>query len=271
MAAVDVLIPTCDRPAALAVTLTALIAQTFDDYDVTISDQGELRSACESGEVTAAIRVLQLHGHRVSLRQHLPRMGMAEQRNFLLEQAAAPRALFLDDDLILEAGVLERMMLTLEEQHCGFVGMAPIGLSYRDDVRPQEQQFEAWAEGVQPEYVRPGAPEWQRHRLHNAANPLHVQQSLGLRGEDRLVYRVAWVGGCVLYDTDKLRAAGGFGFWKALPPQHCGEDVLAQLLVARRFGGCGVLPSGVYHLELPTTVPDRRTNAPEVLAYLLEA
>jgi hypothetical protein len=32
-----------------------------------------------------------------------------------------------------------------------------------------------------------------------------------------------------------------------------------------RYGGCGLLPSGAYHLELPTTIPDRRTDAPKVL------
>jgi hypothetical protein len=87
-----------------------------------------------------------------------------------------------------------------------------------------------------------------------------------------LRYRVAWVGGCVLYDTRKLRAGGGFDFWTDLPPDHCGEDVLAQLKVMARYGGCGLLPSGVYHQELPTAVPDRRVNAPIALRdHLIDA
>lgn len=68
-----------------------------------------------------------------------------------------------------------------------------------------------------------------------------------------------------MYDTEKLRAVGGFSFWKDLPVNHSGEDVLAQLRVMKRYGGCGVIPSGVYHQELETTVPDRRVNAPEYL------
>jgi hypothetical protein len=32
-----------------------------------------------------------------------------------------------------------------------------------------------------------------------------------------------------------------------------------------RDGGCGLIPSGVYHQELPTTVTDRRADAPRVL------
>lgn len=195
---------------------------------------------------------------------------MAEQRHFLLGQARSPYALFLDDDLLLGPGVISRLLTTIEEQGCGFVGSPPIGLSYADDMRPHEQALEVWEESVTPETILPDSPEWQRHRLHNAANPLHVQQKLGLSTSDRLVYRIAWVGGCVLYDRKKLNSVGGFSFWHDLPAEHCGEDVLAQLLVMSRFGGCGVLPSDVYHLELPTTVPDRSCDAPRVLRHLLE-
>ncbi len=73
------------------------------------------------------------------------------------------------------------------------------------------------------------------------------------------------MGGCVLYDTGKLRAVGGFGFWRQLPADHCGEDVLAQLRVMARYGGCGVLPTGAFHQQLPTTVEDRTHDAATVL------
>jgi hypothetical protein len=73
------------------------------------------------------------------------------------------------------------------------------------------------------------------------------------------------VGGCVLYDRAALEAVGGFGFWRELPPESAGEDVLVQLRVMARFGGCAIFPSGAYHQELPTTVPDRRVDAPHAL------
>ena len=81
-----------------------------------------------------------------------------------------------------------------------------------------------------------------------------------------MLYKIAWAGGCVMYDTEKLKAVGGFDFWKELPHDHCGEDVLAQLRVMKKYGGCGIIPSGVYHQELETTVHDRTVNAPECLA-----
>lgn len=124
---------------------------------------------------------------------------------------------------------------------------------------------EWWDGTVQPEEFGPGSREWRRSSFHSAANVYHLQQRLGITPEQPRTYKVAWVGACTLYDTAKLRAVGGYGFWRDLPAEHCGEDVLAQLRVMARYGGCGVLPSGVYHQDLPTTVPDRRINAPEVL------
>jgi hypothetical protein len=46
---------------------------------------------------------------------------------------------------------------------------------------------------------------------------------------------------------------------------HCGEDVLAELRVMARYGGCGLAPSGAYHQDLVTTVPDRICDAPRML------
>lgn len=265
-AQVDILIPTFCRPAALAVTLAGLCAQTFRDFRVVVSDQTEDRDALNAGEVRAAMRVLRLHGHDIETHKHLPRRGVAEHRQFLLDRVCAPFALFLDDDLILETDAIGTLAHALVHEGCGFIGQAVIGPSFVHDVRPREQAIEFWDGPVTPETVSPDSPAWARHRLHNAANLYHVQCALSFaRGEYR-TYRVSWIGGCVLYDASKLRAAGGFNFWRELPLEHCGEDVLAQLRVMARFGGCGMIPSGVYHQELPTTVPDRRIDAPRVLS-----
>ena len=49
----------------------------------------------------------------------------------------------------------------------------------------------------------------------------------------------------MLYDTQKLRACGGFGSWRQLPSERCGEDVLAQISVMACFGDCGAIPSHI--------------------------
>lgn len=265
MATIDILIPTYCRPAALAVTLTSLCSQTCRDFSIVISDQTEDTDVVTTGEVQAALRVLRAHGHNVATYKHLPRRGIAEQRQFLLDQATAPYILYLDDDLILEPYVVECLLKAIQAENCGFVGCAMIGLSFLNDIRPDQQMIEFWEGSVQPEVVESGTPAWERYKLHNAANLYHVQQRLGITVENPRKYRVAWVSGCVMYDTAKLRDIGGFSFWKQLPSNHCGEDVLAQLRVMARYGGCGLLPSGVYHQELPTTIIDRHLDAPQLL------
>ncbi|HEX8939881.1 MAG TPA: glycosyltransferase family A protein [Candidatus Limnocylindrales bacterium] len=265
---IDVLVPTRDRPAALAVTLACLVGQTEGRFRVIVSDQGD-EPAESSGEVRAVVRLLRATGHPVAVHRHLPRLGLAEQRAFLLDLAAAPYVLSLDDDILLEPWLLETLVTTLEREGCGFVGSAPIGLSFVDDVRPHEQAVEFWDGPVQPEVIRPGGRAWVRHRLHNAANPWHVQQAMRLSPERARPYKVAWVGGCVLYDRAALRTCGGYDFWRELPAAHAGEDVVAELRVMARFGGCGILPSGAYHQELPTTVPEREVDAPFAIAQVL--
>jgi GT2 family glycosyltransferase len=266
---VDVLIPTCDRPEALAVTLTSLCAQTLPGFRVVISDQSEREDlpagAIGAPEVQTPLRLLSARGREVQTYRHLPRRGLAEQRQFLLDQVTARYALFLDDDVLCEPDVLERLLAVITDQQCGFVGMPLVGLSHIDDVRPQQQTIEAWDGPVEPELITPDDEAWARHHLHSAANAWHLQDRMRIEATSPLLYKVAWVGGCVLYDVAKLRAVGGFEFWRNLPNQHSGEDVLAQLRVMATYGGCGVLPTAAFHQQLPTTVSDRSHDAPFLL------
>ncbi len=190
---VDVLIPTFNRPAALAVTLTSLVYQSFQEFRVIISDQSDRMDIADSGEIKAVTNVLKLHGVEVKIHKHLPRRGMAEQRQFLLDLCQAPFALYLDDDVIFEPFVISNLLKLIQKEDCGFVGAA------------------------------------------------------------------------VLYNADRLRETGGFKFWENLPPVHCGEDAMAQLRLLARYGGCGMIPSGVYHQELPTTITDRKIDIPRIL------
>lgn len=260
-----ILIPTYNRAHALAVTLSSLCFQEDKDFDLIISDQSDQENLADNASLMTVIFLLESKGHELKILRNLPRKGLAQQRQFLLEQARTPYVLYLDDDLILESWVLRNLKSVLEEQRTGFTGNAVIGLSYRHDHRQHQQHIEFWEQKVLPEEIQPHSRKWQRYQLHNAANPLHVQEKLKLTPEQPRCYKIAWVGGCVLYDRLKLLKAGGFEFWRQLPPDHCGEDVLAQLRVMKKFGGCGVLPSGVYHQELQTTVTERKINAPEYL------
>jgi hypothetical protein len=245
-------------------TLTGLCFQEYQDFAVVISDQSDT-PIYQDSSVRTAIRLLKKKGHGVRQLANLPRRGLAQQRQFLLDSVEPPYCLYLDDDVLLEPFVLGNMLRALTEEKIGFVGQALIGLSYRNDYRPQEQVIELWEGPVEPELVTPHAASWQRYTLHNAANILHVQEKLQLTPATQKKYKVAWVGGCVLYDAQKLRETGGFRFWTEVPEEHAGEDVLAQLRVMKRYGGCGLIPSGAYHQEARTTITNRKFDIPKEL------
>lgn len=271
MATVDVLIPTYGRKTGLAMVLTSLLGQTFTDFNVIVSDQTEEPDAyLDSIEIQTAMRALEYHGHGVDLYRHLPRRGLAEQRQFLLEQSTAPYVHFLDDDVVIEPRVMERLLSVVREDGCGFAGAAAMGLQYLDDLRPHQQDIQVWDGPVRPEPFTPEYIPKERHGINVAANALHVEQRITPNGET-IRYKIAWIGGAnVLYDREKLVDVGGFSFWDRLPSEHAGEDAVVQFLLIHAYGGCGVLPSGTYHLCLDTTVPDRTYNATALFGELLE-
>ncbi|MDQ6741081.1 MAG: glycosyl transferase [Actinomycetota bacterium] len=246
--------------------MAGLAAQDEPDFAVIISDQSDATVDWGHPAVAAMIRVLRAQGRAVRTSRHLPRRGMAEHRQYLLGLAVARRVLFLDNDVWLEPNSMNRMNEALQDLGCGFVGMAVQGLSHLADIRPDEQTaFEPWEGRVQPERIRRAEPSFQRWPLHNAANPAHMAASLKLGPDQWLAYRIAWVGGCVLFDRLALVACGGFDFWTLLPLDHSGEDVAAQWKVMDVCGGAAMLPSGAVHLESPTTVPERRVEAFDVV------
>ncbi|GAA5116813.1 glycosyltransferase family 2 protein [Pseudonocardia adelaidensis] len=261
----DVLVPTCDRPVELATTLAGLAAQEHP-FGLAVSDQSHGRPSYDTAPAQTMLRALRASGHPVRTVRHLPRRGLAEHRASLLARSGARYVLFLDDDVWLEPGAVGRLHEAVVALGCGLVGAAVQGLSYLDDHRPAELvPFERWTGRPEPERIEPGTAAWERWTLHNAANPVHLAREHLRPGERWLAYKIAWIGGCVLYDRRVLESVGGFGFWRDLPEAHCGEDVLAQQRVMAVAGGAGILPSGAYHLESPTTVPDRTLQARDVV------
>lgn len=264
--AIDVVIPTAGRLAELAVTLAGLAAQDDPPFRVIVSDQSDTFALGTEPSIRAMVRVLEAQGRPVQLLRHLPRLGLAEHRHFLLGLASADFILYLDDDVWLEPGQLARLHDAIRELSCGFVGSAVQGLSYLDDDRPHERRtLSIWRDGVHRERMGRATAGFERWELHNAANLVHAAAEFELGDDEWLPYRIAWVGGCVLYRRQALIDVGGFDFWTQLPAEHSGEDVAAQWRVMERFGGAGILPSGAVHLEAPTTIPVRTVDAFDVV------
>ncbi|HEX5439283.1 MAG TPA: glycosyltransferase family A protein [Ktedonobacterales bacterium] len=254
-ATVDVLIATYNRAESLIMTLAGVAVQTERNLRVIVADQSD-EPVGERQTVLTLRRVIEARGGSVEWHTRPQVHGIAEQRDFLLGRATSAAVLYLDDDVLMEPWVVARLLTTLRAEGCGFVGAFPAGLSHRDDVRPEQQIVERWEGRVQPEVVEPEPPAWERWQLHRAANIYHAAQRLA-PGET-IRYRVAWLASCILYDRAKLLAVGGFSFWRRLPRYHSGEEVLVQNLLMRRWGGCGILPSGAYYSQEPTTVLNER-------------
>jgi len=251
MAPVDILIPTINRLPALVMTLTGVATQSLASLRLIVSDQSD-EPAGDHPVIQNLRRVIAARGGEVEWHQRPQVHGIAEQRDFLLGRATADTVLYLDDDVLMEPWVVEMLLLTLREEGCAFVGAFPAGLTFRDDVRPDQQRIELWDGRVRPEEIEPEGPGWERWNLHRAANLWQVAQ--GLPPGVTLRYKVAWISTCVIYDRARLLEVGGFGFWRRLPRWHAGEEVLVQNLLMRRWGGCGIVPAGTYHAQMDTTV-----------------
>ncbi len=263
---VEVLIPTGGARGTLGVTLAGLVGQQVLPARVVVRDQSPGAAAVSDPVVAGVTRVLRRRGVDVRLLAHPSDAGVAENRHHLLQQATAPYVLLLDDDILLEPAALARLCDAMGRLRCGAVGMAMTGLSYLDDRRPAEHAaFEPVDGPVEPERLRKGDGGWERWRLHNAANVVHLADERGLRGGDAperwCAYRVAWTSGCVLMDRAVLRETGGFGFWSAIGSAGFGEDVVAQLRVMEKAGAVGLLPSEAHSLELPTSIMRREVDA----------
>ena len=217
-------------------------------------------------------RVIEARGGSVEW-HHRESRGIAEQRHFLLGRAQAKPVLFLDDD-VMEPFVVERLLCVLRAERCGFVGAFPAGLTFIDDVRPEQQKIDLWEGPVEPEALEVEGPGWERWRLHRAANLYHLAKRLDLPPGEFLHYKVAWLGSYVLYSKEKLLEVDGFSFWESLPRYRTGEDVVVQNFHMRRYGGCGIVPAGTYHAEVETTTSSPtgtvEADARELLPELAE-
>jgi GT2 family glycosyltransferase len=250
-AGVDILLPTINRHAEFVMALCGIATQTLNGLHVIVADQSD-RPVHKTRAVQALERIIRARGGTVAWHHRKPSHGICEQRNFLLKQADADYVLYLDDDVLMESWVVDKLLEAIKLQACAFVGAFPAGPSFQHDIRPDQQAIEYWDGPVRPEAVEPGSPQWERWNLHRAANLFHASRTLA-PGEFRL-YKVAWISACVLYDRQKLLEVGGFEFWRRLPRYHSGEEVLVQNLLMRRWGGCGLIPAGTYFAEAPTTV-----------------
>lgn len=263
----DVLIPTRERPTALAATLASLACQGplsqaragQERFGVVISDQSTSAPAWRWDAIAGVVRVLREQGHPVLLTRNVPPRGMAEQRAYLLSCSRARYVLYLDDDIWMAPGTVDRLYQAIRLLKCGFVGNAPHDLTAGHGPPVETRvRYEEWEGPVRPETIGPDTSAWRRAELHHAGTLRQLTRRLTAEGRLRpgqwRAYKLAWIKGCVLYDRRKLLECGGFDFWPRVSAEYTGEEVVVQVRMMARYGGAGILPSGAYHVQ-PSASP----------------
>jgi hypothetical protein len=251
---VDVLIPTTGSPASLGATLSSLANQRYPSFRV-MATRPPLNAAAEP-ELSGLAGVLEAGGHAVRFvdGQAAGRDGGRAQA--LLDLAAAEYVLIVEDGIFLDADLLGRLVGGLRASGGAFLGSSVIDLRFRDEHRPDEEAIEFWDGPVRPEEIGVDSRAWARRKVHRGANLQHLRERLP-RTRDR-VYHVADIGGCVLYDTAKLRSVGGFrplGDRGRHPSIPLSTTSATQLRLLDRYGGAGLFPSGAYRLTPIATEP----------------
>ena len=98
---VSVIVPTCDRPDLLARSVSSILAQTFEDYEVIIVDDGTRLAVSEYED--PRVRVIASQGAH----------GPGPARNRGIEEAQGEYIAFLDDDDVWLPGKLDASVKAL--------------------------------------------------------------------------------------------------------------------------------------------------------------
>lgn len=111
--AVSVIIPTCNRPAALREALASVMAQTYRSFEIIVVNDGGV-------DISEVVRSCYGEGKIVSLR-HEERKGRSAARNTAIRAARGRYIAYLDDDDIYYPDHLETAVAFLVNTDCNVV------------------------------------------------------------------------------------------------------------------------------------------------------
>jgi len=100
-------INTKDRPEHLAIALTALWSQTFQDWDLIVLDRGE-PMAIEREGVRQMVGLIERFGHSVTY-QRPDVDGIPQTYQRMMEMSKTPLCYRSEDDMALEPECLKRL------------------------------------------------------------------------------------------------------------------------------------------------------------------
>jgi len=131
---ISVIVPTHNRPERVRKAVQSVLAQTFQDLEVIVVDDGMERRA------DAALQ--EIHDARVMYLQHDKNKGAAAARNTGIRAARAPYIAFLDDDDEWFPEKLEKQYAVFRQREgrIDFVFCA-VEIYYEDTAQRTQQRF----------------------------------------------------------------------------------------------------------------------------------
>jgi len=232
--AIDVIIPTFNRPDSLRRCLEALSRQTFTDFRVTVIDDHSPTPA--EGGIAESLRSLM----DVRFLRLDENSGPAKARNAGLRMADARYIAFIDDDVVAAPELLERHMAAANADPMAVI-TGPMAAP--EDWRPTPWNEWEWLK-LEQQYAEMEAgvfePTWRQFYTGNAFVPLDALRAAGLfderftRAEDiELAYRLAQVGCTFACFPDAIgwhHAERSLESWMAIPDAYgMFEVAIAQL------------------------------------------
>ncbi|MCK4539877.1 glycosyltransferase [Candidatus Parcubacteria bacterium] len=131
---ISVIIPTCNRPERVGAAIKSVLAQTFQDFEIIIVDDG-LKKRAEKA-------VKEFDDKRIAYIQHEINKGGGAARNTGIKNAKADLIVFLDDDDEWYPEKLEKQYKIIKKywEEIGFV-FCRIELDYDEEDRIDKQNL----------------------------------------------------------------------------------------------------------------------------------
>ncbi len=212
MPAVSVVVPTYNRSAFLGQAMRSVLAQTFAEFELVVTDNG-------STDDTAAV-VAAFADPRVRYVRHDHNRGMVPNWNAGIRQASGPYVAVLEDDNWWDPEFLARTVAVLDSQpDVGFVHTAAFLTGPGTTLR---EVYQLWA----ADQTRPGLEE-----LRDLIRGNKILLST-------VVVRRASLDAVGLFD-ESIRYAADWEMWMRLALRYSSAYVAAPLAYYRRHDASG--------------------------------
>jgi glycosyltransferase involved in cell wall biosynthesis len=203
---VSIILPTYNRASVLGVCIESVLNQSYTNWELLISDD------CSTDNTIEVIKYYMVHDSRINSKTHEYNLGLPRNRNAALYAVKCQLVFFIEDDLVLHQGCLEKLVNTYNSFDTNNIVIVPRLIENTD---PDE---EAVRRNV-PFYVNKFTGEIFNNYGQDPGSILEVEMGHA----------------CCLYPIDQLRGIGGYEE-KAYKGTYCREESdLNMRLINRGF------------------------------------